>query len=269
MGTPPGRVEARSRLLINPPASLPFSAVTVLTGHTGGELEQIIDEGTELEHRDLRFRPREVRDYCRRQHTPYNLFDLLLEGGEQVTDSELAADLTRAQRGVWWTVARHGHVSLDTPAWEHWRTGRDDYAVLHLADNLTRWAQEQHAMRDRGLLHRTLWIPSTPLGEIGRYQITHYQYRLDAGDHVQVVPAKQVSLLEAERTIPDIEVLPDALYVRKVDENGGPAGALRYDDPALVQAFDGFLTDVATRHATGLPRWSQRQRQSRQEMRAR
>lgn len=255
--------EQRTRLLIGPGPYLSAADTRALTGHTSPTLTRLVDEGKlvarRVGRRSFVYQTASLLAYCRKQGIATFLFDLLATAdGEPVTEIELEAELGRAHSGTWWTLARRDQSPPDWPTWRAWYSGHTSQAQAGLAEQRPEWAQQIKEQRTRGLLHRTLWLPAQPLGQYGEYCLARFQNVTAAGGSVHALATWKLGHLEHRQMLPDLEVTPEAVYVRSHTRVGSRNGALRITDPALVTATAAFLGWAARQHVTpldGFARW--------------
>ncbi|GAA1463191.1 hypothetical protein NE857_03355 [Nocardiopsis exhalans] len=249
--------EQRTRLLTDPGRYVSTADARTLTGHTQPTLARLVDEGKLIARRagvrTFSYQAASLLDYCRKQHPTLTLFDLLTAAdGEPVTETELASELDRSRSGTWWTLARRDHAPPDWASWQHWYRGHTHHAQNLLFEQRPQWAKEIKEHRARGLIRRTLWMPAQPLGAFGEYGLARYQHVTAAGGTVHVLPSWKVTLLEHQRMLPDLEVTPTAVYLRRYTRVGSRNGALKITDPDLATATTAFLGWSTRQHSTPL-----------------
>ncbi|MEU3308409.1 DUF6879 family protein [Nocardiopsis sp. NPDC006832] len=257
------RLQQRTRLMVDARTYLSPTDTQTLTGHTRHTLRLRVDEGSLVAHRvgtrTFSYRTDSVITYCQRRHPEFTLFDRLDSAeGELITEPELTAELDHAPAGTWWTLARRDHCPPDWPTWQAWYQGETERAEQVLAEQQSRWEQENARLRARGVLRRTLWVPAQPLSGYGRYCLARYRHVVAAGGQVRVLPAWKCTHLEHRRSLPDLEVLPGVVYARRHTHLGSRTGALRIQDPGLSGALHEFLTWASDRQALsliGFTRW--------------
>ncbi|GAA1463343.1 hypothetical protein NE857_26250 [Nocardiopsis exhalans] len=238
--------EQRARILTDPGRYVSTADARALTGHTQPTLARLVDEGKLIARRvgrkSLTFQTAPLLGYCRKQHPALTLFDLLATTtGEPVTEKELASELDQASSGTWWTLARRDHAPPDWATWQHWYRGDTLHARTMLFEQRPGWAQQIKEHRARGILRRTLWLPAQPLGRYGQYCLARYQHVTAAGGTVDVLPLWKLHHLEHQQMVPDLEVTPGAVYLRRYTRVGSRNGALRISAPELVTATTAFL----------------------------
>ncbi|MGW5877781.1 DUF6879 family protein [Nocardiopsis terrae] len=260
-------LDQRARVLTNPSQYLPAADTRTLTGHTPPTLTRLVDEGKLIARRvgarSFSYQTSSVLAYCRQQDPPFTLFDALATttGGVHLTETELETELGRTGSGARWTMVRRDHAPPDWPSWKHWYQGHTHQAHTVLFEQRTAWAQQNRQHRARGIVHRTLWLPSQPLGSFGQYSLARYEHLTAAGGAVRVLPAWKMALLEDQRILPDLEVTPEAVYVRCHSRVGSRDGAVRINDPELVASTAAFLGWANRQHALSLTDFAQWHRQ--------
>ena len=264
---PPAHIlDQRTRILTDPGRYVSTADARTLTGHTQPTLARLVDEGKLIARRvgrkSLTFQTAPLLGYCRKQHPVLTLFDLLATTtGEPVTEEELASELDRASSGTWWTLARRDHAPPDWPSWQHWYRGDTVQAQTGLYEQRAEWTRQIREQRTRGLVRRTLWVSAQPSGMYGQYCLALYRNVAAAGGSVHVLPAWKVGHLEHQRMLPDLEVTPEAVYVRCHTRVGSRAGAVRITDIGLVASTAGFLGWADRQHSTTVNSFAQWHRQ--------
>lgn len=260
------RVVQRTRILVDPSKYLSTREAQTLTGHTPPTLALRVEEGalaaTRVARTRFAYETASVVDYCAGTNTPTSLFDLVASAaGEQITEEDLTTELEQAPAGVWWTLLRRDHSPPDWPSWTFWYGGDTARAEAALAGQYAQWAQEIEEHQARGLVRRTLWMPTQPLASFGEYCLARYRHVVVAGGRVRVLPAWKIAHLEHVYMLPEMEVTARSVYVRCYTRFGSRAGAIRITDPDLVDAMGTFLTWADEQHTLPLSdftRWRRR-----------
>lgn len=170
--------------------------------------------------------------------------------GQRLDETDLAHALTTHQAGAWYTLSRRGFMPPDWPSWAAWYAGDEERARALLAEEQYQYGEEARSLTARGLTRRRLWCSDQPLNVFGQYQALHLQLLADAGTHVRVLPGRKLAHLEARGPLPDLEALPDAVYVRRYTAIGTRDGAARISDPGLVSATRDLAHWLYTSHAS-------------------
>lgn len=154
--------------------------------------------------------------------------------GEHLDETDLAHELTTHQEGTWYTLSRRDHRLPDWPSWSAWSAGDEKSARALLVEEQRQRHLEVQTLARRGLIRRQLWFPTFPLTPYGRYQVLRYRLLSDAGAYVRALAAWTLANVETHGPMPDLEVLPDAVYVRCHTRSGARDGAIRVANPGLV-----------------------------------
>lgn len=255
-------VDQRTRVLTAPGRYLSTADARTLTGHAPVKLSRLAREGAFLTRqvgsRSYSYQTTSVIEYCRKQDITLSLVDLLANAeGEPITEDELATELDRARSGTWWTLARREQSPPDWPTWRAWYTGDTPQARKLLVQQRSQWVRQVKEQQARGIVRRTLWLPSKRLSAFGKYCLARFEHVSAAGGSVQVLPAWKVAPLEDQDVLPDLEVTPEAVYVRRHTRVGSRNGALRITDPHLVDSIVSYLGWVARQHAISLRDFAQ------------
>lgn len=255
-------VDQRTRVLTAPGLYLSTADAWTLTGHAPVALSRLAREGAFLTRqvgsRSFSYQTASVIDYCRKQNITVALTDLLATAeGEPIIEEQLATELDGARSGTWWTLARREQSPPDWPSWQHWYTGHTRQAQKLLAQQRSRWVRQVKEYQAGGVVRRTLWLPSKRLSAFGEYCLARFEHVVAAGGSVQVLPAWKVAYLEDRDVLPDLEVTPGAVYVRRHTRVGSRDGGLRITDPHLVDSIVSYLGWVARQHAISLSDFAQ------------
>lgn len=176
--------------------------------------------------------------------------------GECLDETDFAHALTQANAGTWYTLIRRNHMPPDWPSWAAWYAGNEGRAQAYLAEEQHEHRMETETLAARGLSRRRLWCPDLPLTLFGRYQSKRFMMLAESGACVRVLPVRRFTYLELQSPVPDLEVLPDAVYVRRYTQLGTRNGATRITDPDLVAATQHFGHWLYTTHAGLLTHFS-------------
>lgn len=258
--------EQRARILTAPRQYLTAADTRTMTGHAQPTLSRLTEEGRFIARktgaRSFSYQTESVLAYCREQDPHVTLFDVLAAtDGEHLTEDELARELSRARSGTWWTLARRDHAPPDWPSWQQWYRGDTVQAQTDLYEQRAEWTRQVKGHRACGLARRTLWVSAQPSGMYGQYCLALYRNVAAAGGSVHVLPAWKVGHLEHQRMLPDLEVTPEAVFVRRHTRVGSRAGAARITTPELVASTAGFLGWADRQHSVTVNSFAQWHRQ--------
>lgn len=86
-------------------------------------------------------------------------------------------------------------------------------------------------------------IVEDPLTPYLRWQLHSLRIRAECGERIRVVPADAVAVYERRAHLPELVVLGGSvLYQVLYSDNGRPNGAVRYDDPVVVESWEYFIS---------------------------
>ncbi len=122
------------------------------------------------------------------------------------------------------------------PSWEAF-AGGDWERALSLADERREdYAQELRQASRLGVTHRRLRVVEFPVTPYVQWELCVLRVRVDLGDDIKVIDARDISNLERTRPVPEVVILGDAaMYEVVYDEDGNAAGANRYTDRSLIR----------------------------------
>lgn len=235
---------SRTKAVVTTGAYSTTADAVLITGHTRYRLHTMGEEGV-LPSRKAGAQTR-VYDTGALVRDAYRLGRLLLPdvlrtaSGERLHETDFAHALTTHQSGTWYTLSRHNHMPPDWPSWAAWYAGNTVRARGLLAEEQRQHREEAESLTARGLTRRRLWCPTLPLGAFGRYQEVRFQMLAQAGAHVRALPGYKLTYAEEQGPVPDLEVLPDAVYVRRYTALGARDGATRVTNPDLVETTREF-----------------------------
>ncbi|MBT3154260.1 hypothetical protein HTV45_25880 [Streptomyces sp. CHD11] len=122
------------------------------------------------------------------------------------------------------------------PSWEAFADG-DWERALSLADERREdYAREIRRASDRGVTHRRLRVVEFPVTPYVQWELFVLRVRVDVGDAIKVIDARDISSIERNRLVPEVVILGDVVMYEVVyDEDGNAAGANRYTDSSLIR----------------------------------
>lgn len=122
------------------------------------------------------------------------------------------------------------------PSWEAF-AGGDWERALSLADERREeYAREIRRAADLGVTHRRLRVVEFPVTPYVQWELFVLRVRVDAGDAIKVIDARDISGIESNHLVPEVVILGDVVMYEVVyDEEGNAAGAKRYTDSSLVR----------------------------------
>ncbi|TQJ52624.1 DUF6879 family protein [Streptomyces sp. SLBN-115] len=122
------------------------------------------------------------------------------------------------------------------PSWEAF-AGGDWERALSLADERREdYAREIRRASELGVTHRRLRVVEFPVTPYVQWELFVLRVRVDVGDDIKVLDARDISNIERSRPVPEVVILGDvAMYEVVYDEDGNAAGANRYTDGSLIR----------------------------------
>ncbi|TNM34623.1 hypothetical protein FH715_00685 [Streptomyces sedi] len=145
-----------------------------------------------------------------------------------------------------WKLERAQHFEeAGRPAREALRQGDWARSLSLLEENresLARFAEEDR--RKESFFHRVR-IVEEPLTPYLQWELHSLRLAAEYGERVRVVPVDLVRRWEAAGPLPELVVLGGlAVYQVRYTPEGVPDGGVRFDDPALVASWEGFLAGL-------------------------
>lgn len=165
-------------------------------------------------------------------------------------EETLAYALAHHQNGRRYTLVRREHAPPDWPSWAAWFGGHHTQAQTLLAQEHPPHHAAASAPHNSG--QAIVWVAAQPLSAFGAYTLARYTYLRAAGAHVGVLPAWKVAFLENHAELPELEILPEAVYLRHHTRVGSRNGATRITDPELVTATRTLVRRLHSQHTIGL-----------------
>ncbi|GAA2312354.1 hypothetical protein OKJ48_05405 [Streptomyces kunmingensis] len=129
-------------------------------------------------------------------------------------------------------------------SWEAFAAG-DWHRALSLADEgREEYAEELRRAEQLGVSHRRLRVVEFPVTPYVQWELFVLRVRVDLGDDIRILDAREISNIEQSRPVPEVVILDDVvMYGVVYDDDGNPDGANRYTDRSLIQETNlGFDT---------------------------
>lgn len=121
-------------------------------------------------------------------------------------------------------------------SWEAFAAGEWDRALALIQEKRDVYARQFHAAARLGILERRLRVVEFPVTPYVQWELFVLRLRVELGDHIRVLDARDIADVERNRPVPEVVVLGDvALYEVLYDEDGNAAGANRFTDQALIR----------------------------------
>ncbi|MFF1466575.1 DUF6879 family protein [Streptomyces mirabilis] len=122
------------------------------------------------------------------------------------------------------------------PSWEAFADGDWERALSLAEERREDYAQELRQASRLGVRHRRLRVVEFPITPYVQWELFVLRVRVDLGDDIKVLNARDISNIERNRPVPEVVILGDvAMYEVVYDEDGNAAGANRYTDRSLIR----------------------------------
>jgi hypothetical protein len=130
------------------------------------------------------------------------------------------------------------------PSWEAFADGDWEGALSLAEERREDYAEELRQAARLGVRHRRLRVVEFPVTPYVQWELFVLRVRVDLGDDIKVLDARDISNIERSRPVPEVVILGDvAMYEVVYDEDGNAAGANRYTDRSLIRETNvGFDT---------------------------
>lgn len=121
-------------------------------------------------------------------------------------------------------------------SWEAFAAGDWDRALALVEEKRGVYAGQFAKAAELGILERRLRVVEFPITPYVQWELFVLRLRVELGDHIKVLDARQISEIERNHAVPEVVVLGDvAMYEVVYDHDGNAAGANRFTDPALIR----------------------------------
>ncbi|GFH34918.1 MULTISPECIES: DUF6879 family protein [Streptomyces] len=122
------------------------------------------------------------------------------------------------------------------PSWEAFAAGDWERALTLADERREDYAQELHKASRSGVGHRRLRVVEFPVTPYVQWELHVLRVRVDVGDDIKVLDARDIAGIERIRPVPEVVVLGDAVMYEVVyDDEGNADGANRYTDRSLIR----------------------------------
>ncbi|MDX3527048.1 hypothetical protein P1P75_11500 [Streptomyces sp. ID05-39B] len=130
------------------------------------------------------------------------------------------------------------------PSWEAFADGDWERALSLAEERREDYAEELRKASRLGVAHRRLRVVEFPVTPYVQWELFVLRVRVDLGDDIRIIDARDISNIERSRPVPEVVILGDAaMYEVVYDEDGNAAGANRYTDRSLIRETNaGFDT---------------------------
>ncbi|WP_217165837.1 DUF6879 family protein [Streptomyces sp. AC512_CC834] len=120
-------------------------------------------------------------------------------------------------------------------SWEAFTTGEWDRALSLIQEKRDVYARQFRNAARLGILERRLRVVDFPVTPYVQWELFVLRLRVELGDNIRVLDAREISGIEKDRPVPEVVILGDvAMYEVQYDDDGNAAGANRSTDRALI-----------------------------------
>ncbi|MEU1296975.1 MULTISPECIES: DUF6879 family protein [unclassified Streptomyces] len=121
-------------------------------------------------------------------------------------------------------------------SWEAFSAGEWDRALELVEDKREVYARQFREAARLHVLERRLRVVDFPVTPYVQWEMHVLRLRVELGDHIKVLDAREIRDVERERDVPEVVILGDvALYEVLYDADGNAMGANRYTDQELIR----------------------------------
>jgi hypothetical protein len=122
------------------------------------------------------------------------------------------------------------------PSWDAFAAGDWEQALALADERREEYAQELRRASQSGVRHRRLRVVEFPVTPYLQWELHVLRARVEVGDEIKILDARDISHIERIRPVPEVVVLGDAVMYEVVyDDDGNADGANRYTDRSLIQ----------------------------------
>jgi hypothetical protein len=122
------------------------------------------------------------------------------------------------------------------PSWEAFADGDWERALTLADERREDYAKELRQASRLSVRHRRLRVVEFPITPYVQWELFVLRVRVDLGDDIKVIDARDIANIERTRPVPEVVILGNvAMYEVVYDEDGNAAGANRYTDRSLIR----------------------------------
>ncbi|MYS86840.1 DUF6879 family protein [Embleya scabrispora] len=170
--------------------------------------------------------------------------------GERLALTDYRRDFRRHDdeiigRPGWKFERRQCFEEQNSPSWEAFRRGDRRESLSLLGTRHGHWTKIAREDKERGSVFHRVRVVEEPLTPYVRWELHALRVQSECGMPIRVIGADRVRPLERSGPLPEIvslggRVLYEVLYT----DEGLLDGAVRFVDPALVQAWESFIAGL-------------------------
>ncbi|MFG2858058.1 DUF6879 family protein [Streptomyces mirabilis] len=122
------------------------------------------------------------------------------------------------------------------PSWEAFADGDWERALSLAEERREDYAEELRQASRLGVTHRRLRVVEFPVTPYVQWELFVLRVRVDLGDDIKVLDARDISNIERTRPVPEVVILGHAVMYEVVyDKDGNADGSNRYTDDSLIR----------------------------------
>ncbi|MFF3286156.1 DUF6879 family protein [Streptomyces sp. NPDC003023] len=128
------------------------------------------------------------------------------------------------------------------PSWEAFAAGQWTESLSLIDEKRDVYSRQFEKAARLGIAERRLRVVEFPITPYVQWELFVLRLRVDLGDDIRIVDAREIADHERQRPVPEVVVLGDVAMYEVVYDDGNAAGARRFTDAALIRET---LTDFA------------------------
>ncbi|MFG3022546.1 DUF6879 family protein [Streptomyces sp. NPDC048254] len=120
-------------------------------------------------------------------------------------------------------------------SWEAFAAGNWTRALSLAEERRDDYAQELQKAARLGISHRRLRVVEFPVTPYVQWELFVLRVRVDEGDDIKVLDARNIRDIEKDRPVPEVVILGDVVMYEVVYDDGNAAGANRFAERELIR----------------------------------
>lgn len=121
------------------------------------------------------------------------------------------------------------------PSWEAFASGEWERALALIEEKRPVYTQQYQKRARLGVLERRLRVVEFPVTPYVQWELHVLRLRVELGDHIRVMDARNIADIERDRPVPEVVILGEnVMYEVVYDDDGNADGCNRFADRALV-----------------------------------
>ncbi|GLK07563.1 DUF6879 family protein [Streptosporangium carneum] len=120
-------------------------------------------------------------------------------------------------------------------SWESFAVGKWNEALSLIEEKREIYTQQFQKAAELGILERRLRVVEFPVTPYVQWEFFVLRLRVELGDNIRVMDARNISDIEQERPVPEVVILGnEVMYEVMYDDEGNAAGANRFTDRKVI-----------------------------------